>query len=109
ADGRFEIAGIQPASRVAVYVNKPGYAGVWSPRVLAKMSEDLQLPNLVLKKAARELTGQVVNDQGQPVANARVTIHDFGLGRGETVTDAVGHFRLRAVPERDAVVIVDSP
>lgn len=96
ADGRFQIAGIHPGSRVAVYVNKPGFAGAWSVRRDVKKSEDLQLPDLVLKPARRELTGKVVDQEGMPVHDARVYVYDIGFT--ETRTDANGRFRLRGVP-----------
>jgi hypothetical protein len=35
-DGKFEIVGILRNSRVAVYINKPGYSGVWSDRAEAE-------------------------------------------------------------------------
>jgi beta-lactamase regulating signal transducer with metallopeptidase domain/protocatechuate 3,4-dioxygenase beta subunit len=109
AQGHFQITGLQPGSRVAVYVNKPGYAGVWSPRVSLGVAEDLQLPNLVLKKATRRMRGQVVSPEGKPVAKARVSIADLGVNLVETVTDANGRFLLRAVPEQEVAVRVDSP
>ena len=48
ANGRFEIAGILRNSRVAVYVNKPGYSGVWSDRVTTEKPDDIELPRLRL-------------------------------------------------------------
>src|SRR5262249_52030665 len=98
ANGRFEIANVKPASRIAVYINKAGYAGVWSPRVTAEKSKDVELGDLVLKKATRELTGRVVNPSDQPIAGARVAVQDF-CGDVETVTGPDGRFRLHAVPE----------
>jgi protocatechuate 3,4-dioxygenase beta subunit len=106
AQGRFQIEGIQPGSRIAVYVNKPGYAGVWSTRVKVGEAGDVRLPDLVLKKATRELTGRVLSPKGQPVAGARVSIHDFG--GPETTTDADGRFRLRAVPHTANFALVDA-
>jgi uncharacterized GH25 family protein len=105
--GRFQIAGIPPGSRIAAYVNKPSYAGVWSTRVNVAEHRDVQLADLVLKKATRELTGRVLSPKGQPVASARVSIHDFG--QAETTTDADGRFRLRAVPEMAKFLIIDAP
>ncbi len=60
----------------------------------------------MLKKATRELTGRVLSPKGQPVAGARVSIHDFG--GPETTTDADGRFRLRAVPHTANFALVDA-
>jgi beta-lactamase regulating signal transducer with metallopeptidase domain/protocatechuate 3,4-dioxygenase beta subunit/3-methyladenine DNA glycosylase Mpg len=105
--GRFQIPGISPGSRIAVYVNKPGYAGTWSARIKVPDHGDVRLPDLVLKKATREVTGRVLSPKGQPVAGARVSIHD--LGPVETATDVAGRFHLRAVPEKAKRLIVDAP
>jgi hypothetical protein len=66
----------------------------WTPEL-----GDVRLPNLVLKNAARQLTGRVLNPKGEPVAGARVSIHDFG--RVETTTDADGRLPLSCHPLPD--------
>jgi hypothetical protein len=106
AQGHFEIAGVPPGSRIAVYANKLGYAGVWSTRVEVPKYGDVRLPSLVLKEARRELTGQVLSPKGQPVAGAHVSVHD--LGTVETTTDANGRFHFHAMPEMARVLIVDA-
>ena len=55
ADGLFEIAGILRNSRVAVYINKPGYSGVWSERVSTEKPEDIEWPELRLSRNRRTL------------------------------------------------------
>jgi len=106
AQGRFEIGDVAPGSRIAVYINKLGYAGVWSARVEVPEHGNVQLPNLVLKKATRGLTGQVLCPKGQPVVGARVFVHD--LAPIETTTDANGRFHLQAVPEMAKALMVDA-
>lgn len=103
ADGTFEVGAILPGSRVAVYVNKPGYAGVWSERV-AVGAADIDLPQLRLSQATGELAGRVVDQQGDPVADAVVALHD--LTSIETITDANGRFRLPGIPDRKMLLRV---
>ncbi len=99
ANGKFEIVGILRNSRVAVYVNKPGYSGVWSDRVATQKPDDIELPPLRLSPATGELSGRVVDKQGRPVSDAVVSVHD--LGRIVTNTDAQGRFRLQKVPNKE--------
>ncbi len=98
-DGKFEIVGILRNSRVAVYINKPGYSGVWSDRVATEKPGDIELPKLRLSPATGELSGRVVDEHGRPVPGAVVSVHD--LGRIETNTDAQGRFRLQKVPKKE--------
>jgi Carboxypeptidase regulatory-like domain len=98
-DGKFEIVGILRNSRVAVYINTPGYSGVWSDRAATEKPDDLELPTLRLSPATGELSGRVVDEQGRTVADAAVSIH--GLGRIVTSTDAQGRFRLQKVPNKE--------
>ena len=98
-DGKFEIVGILRNSRVAVYINKPGYSGVWSDRVATEKPDDIELPKLRLSPATGELSGRVVDEQGRPVPDAAVSVHD--LGRIVTNTDAQGRFRLQKVPNKE--------
>lgn len=98
ADGKFEIPGILRNSRVAVYINKTGYGGVWSERVSTEKPENIEWPALRLSPAIGELSGRVVDDEGRPVPGAIVYVLD--LGRAETTTDAQGRFRLQKVPNR---------
>jgi beta-lactamase regulating signal transducer with metallopeptidase domain/protocatechuate 3,4-dioxygenase beta subunit len=98
-DGKFAITGILRNSRVAVYVNKPGYSGVWSDRVTTEKPDNVELPTLRLSPATGELSGRVVDEQGRPVLDAAVSVHD--LGRIVTNTDAQGRFRLQRVPNKE--------
>jgi beta-lactamase regulating signal transducer with metallopeptidase domain/uncharacterized GH25 family protein len=97
--GKFEIPGILRNSRVAVYINKPGYSGVWSDRVVTEKPDDIELPALRLLPATGELSGRVVDEQGRLVPDATVTVHD--LGSTVANTDAQGRFRLQKVPNRE--------
>ena len=98
-DGKFEIGGILRKSRVAVYINKAGYSGTWSERVATEKPDDVELPALRLSPATGEVSGRVVDQQGRPVPDAAVSVHD--IGRIETNTDAQGRFRLQKVPNKE--------
>lgn len=102
--GEFEVGGVLPGSRVAVYVNKPGYSGVWSERVLADRLEGITWPELRLAPAAGQVSGMVVDSQGRPVADALVSVDD--IARPQTKTDANGRFHLRNLPARETVLRV---
>ncbi|MDB5336399.1 MAG: antirepressor regulating drug resistance protein [Planctomycetaceae bacterium] len=104
AEGTFEIRGILRNSRVALYVNKAGYSGVWSARTTIEKSVDLQWPELRLTEATGELSGSVVDEQGRPAADATVGILDLGGIR--TTTDKQGRFRLQKVPSREVLLFV---
>jgi beta-lactamase regulating signal transducer with metallopeptidase domain/uncharacterized GH25 family protein len=105
-DGKFEFAGILRNSRVAVYINKAGYSGVWSDRVATEKPDDVDLAVLRLSPATGELSGRVVDEQGRPVPDAAVSVHD--LGRTVTNTDAQGRFRLQKVPNKDIWMLVQA-
>jgi beta-lactamase regulating signal transducer with metallopeptidase domain/uncharacterized GH25 family protein len=96
ADGRFSFAGVLRNSRAAVYVNKPSYAGVWSKRITTDKPEGVEWPELRLLRSTRELSGQVVDDKGQPVADAIINTTD--ISRTVTTSDAQGRFRILNAP-----------
>ncbi len=98
-DGKFEILGILRNSRVAIYINKPGYSGVWSDRLATEKPDDIELPTLRLSAATGELSGRVVDEQGRPVPDAAVSVHD--MVRIVTNTNAQGRFRLQKVPKKE--------
>jgi uncharacterized GH25 family protein len=99
ANGKFEITGVQRNSRVAVYINKLGYAGAWSERVVADNPEGVEWPDLRLPISTRVLSGQVVDEQGRPIADAKVSSLD--IVDNTTSTDAQGRFRLEKVVQRE--------
>jgi beta-lactamase regulating signal transducer with metallopeptidase domain/uncharacterized GH25 family protein len=105
-DGRFEISGLQPGSKVAVYINAPGCAGVRSPSIAVLKEKNVELPEMLLKKSKRDLVGKVLNDKSEPVAGASVRIFDFD--HAETTTDSEGRFLLRGVPETETFAVVAS-
>ena len=84
---------------MAVYINKPGYSGVWSDRVATDKPDDIELPTLRLSPATGELSGRVVDKQERPVPDATVLVHD--LGHIETNTDAQGRFHLQNVANKE--------
>lgn len=106
ANGKFEVPGILRNSDVAVYINKPGYSGVWSKRVLADKPDPIEWPDLRLTAATGELSGVVVDEQGRPVADAVVSAND--IVSTQTSTDAQGRFRLQQLPNKEILLWVRS-
>ena len=106
ADGKFEIPGILRNSRVAVYINKAGYSGVWSERITVEKPQDIQYPELRLPAATGVFSGRVVDEQGRPVADAAVDVLD--IGHIKTQTDNEGRFRLDKAPNRETWLRVTS-
>jgi beta-lactamase regulating signal transducer with metallopeptidase domain/protocatechuate 3,4-dioxygenase beta subunit len=106
ADGRFEFKGIAPGIRVGIYGNRVEYAGTRSIWATAEMSKDLVLPDTVLRKSTREVTGLVVTAANEPVAGARVWVN--GMVTMKTVTDSAGRFQLHALPDGAVYIVIDS-
>ena len=96
-EGRFQIPGIHVGSRVAIYVNKRGYAGGWSTRIDVKDPNETEELNVRLKPAAGQISGRVVDAAGEPVADAIVHLND--IDPIETQSDSQGRFELREVPD----------
>ncbi len=105
AEGRFRIENLQPDCEVAVYVNKPGYAGAMSARTTLIRGPDTTLADIRLKPSERTISGVVLTDDGKPAASAKVLVH--GFGNVETKTDANGKFELKHVPIGEILVGAD--
>jgi protocatechuate 3,4-dioxygenase beta subunit len=106
AEGRFRIANLQPGCQVAVYVNKPGYAGAMSARTTLIRNQDTTLADIRLEPSQRTVTGVVVNAQGQPVGGVKVTV--VGFGNVTATTGADGRFQLAQVPHGEIYLIADA-
>lgn len=106
ANGKFELKDIQPNCRVLVYINKIGYSGVASEPLSVELPGSIDLPDMHLSKATGELSGRVVDQEGKPVAEAFVTVHD--ITPLEATTDAQGRFRLQGVPNKELSINVRS-
>ena len=115
ADGRFRIAtfqspngdiGLLPGSTVAVYVNKPGFAGVMSKRVTLAKGNDTTVGDIPLPVAKRTIAGTVVDADGKGVGGASVKVRNFGDVGTKTGKD--GTFRLEAVPDGPLNLVVDA-
>lgn len=102
AAGRFEVSGILRNSNVAVYVNKAGYSGAWSSRIIADKTDPIDMPNLRLTPATGILSGRVVDETGQPVPDAIVSAED--LDSITTQTDSQGRFLLSKVPNKNVLL-----
>jgi hypothetical protein len=105
-DGRFRLRGLTPGQRVDVLVQHPAYVPFEAPGVEAPHAEPLD----VVLRAARTLTGRVVNRAGRPIALAQVAVRDdaqISIAGGRSVshgvstsgrTDEEGRFVLSRLP-----------
>lgn len=98
ADGRFAIPGLHVGSQLAVYVSKLGYAGVWSKRVKLEESREYHLSDLTLRVGTAKISGSVLDERGEPIADALVTLLD--LGPVIATTDSHGRFRFDSIGDR---------
>ncbi len=121
--GRFEIADV-PAGRYRLQASKPGYVtftlggrrgapGGFNPfappgQDALEISESSPLTGLSLKmEPAAAITGQVTDEDGDPVSFAQVTVerlrfqpggHKRLVAAGNTATDDLGNYRLHSLP-----------
>jgi len=97
--GRYEIKGLWPDRRYTVVAQAEGYG---QQGVSAHCSSDApnhttEFEPLVLKKADLSVSGRVVDIQGKPVSDARVSCSGAGQPKRSTQTDANGRFILEGV------------
>ena len=96
-DGSFRVPGLNRGGRFDLHVKHPAYAEVTVPGVESPTKEPVRIE----LKAARTVSGRVVNAEGEPVAGATVASVDRNDGLGALrsyqslgVTDAEGRFRV---------------
>jgi protocatechuate 3,4-dioxygenase beta subunit len=98
AEGRFMIPDLHVGSRVAVYVNKSGYAGVWSQQFKLEKSGEYPIPDMELPVGTAKISGRVVDERDQPVGGAQVALVD--LGPIVVTSELDGHFRFDSIGDR---------
>jgi protocatechuate 3,4-dioxygenase beta subunit len=98
--GRFD-AGLVPAGQRHVIVSKTGYETIETPVPVERGRENLAELTLVYKeKGEMRLAGQVVDDAGNPVADAQVYL-SAGFGTVRAIrSDASGRYSFDALPDR---------
>lgn len=93
--GRIQITALPQGCRYAVMnVRAPGYGTIMQTSIPEAQTHTTRfdLPALVLRLANLKLAGQVLGADGQPAANARVTLSGVGQPVSNTLPDAAGHF-----------------
>lgn len=93
ADGRFEVAGLQPGEAVGLLVKRQGYAS----RVVSRLQPPLEEPVRVVLDPASRLTGRVLDERNGPVPAAQVVLRRQEGIAGVGTTDAEGRFLLEGV------------
>lgn len=98
--GKFD-AGLVPAGECRVIVSKTGYETIETPVPVESGRENLAELTLVYKeKGEMRLAGQVVDDAGEPVADATVYL-SAGFGTVRAIkSDAEGSYIFDKLPDR---------
>jgi Carboxypeptidase regulatory-like domain len=91
-------------STYRVVVRKDGFEPIASEWVA--MDGERAVVSPVRLRALRAVVGEVCDRQGGPIASARVFLPGGG---SSTTTDAQGHFELKDVPPRKAILLVEKP
>ncbi|MGA2864991.1 MAG: carboxypeptidase regulatory-like domain-containing protein [Verrucomicrobiota bacterium] len=94
--GRFEISALPPDRRYDVWVTASGYGGVSRNVQADPQTNRIELDVCVLKAIDRKITGQVVDADGKPVAEARVYLDGDNQPSGRAGTDEHGRFTFGA-------------
>jgi uncharacterized GH25 family protein len=99
AEGIYEYREYPKGLTVSIYTNAPGFAGKWSETI--KLEQDTEI-TLQLSPAYRTISGVVQDEQGKPIADAVVMVHDFAKPR--TTAGRDGSFRIEKVPDGELVL-----
>lgn len=100
AQGHYHFASLWPNLSYSVLAEAPGYGSISSDKVTMQAGETRSLAALRLVQATLAVTGRVVDENGDAIANEEVIIDGRQSGQTKTKTDADGRFQFEAlVPE----------
>lgn len=98
ADGTFVLKAVPVNAKVSFKTYREGYGEVSVDREPGEAPEgDVALPDFTLSKADVEVTGVVVDAQGEPVLGARIQTSGSGQSHQNVQTDANGAFTLKGL------------
>ncbi|MBT3377617.1 MAG: hypothetical protein HN742_14200 [Lentisphaerae bacterium] len=104
-DGRFRVYPLPPVGRFTVQVTAKRYGRAeWGFHCEQAENDELKAPEMTLRKADLNLDGIVVDQDENPVAEARVSIYGAGQPYRDTETDARGRFRLEGLCSGEVTV-----
>ena len=96
SDGTFTIPALPMGQQYHVYVSAKGLgSGQKSIGKNQSRTNTLQLSPFKLKTADRELAGQVLGADKQPLSGVQVNINGNGQPNGNARADATGHFKFK--------------
>jgi hypothetical protein len=106
ADGVLSLESLWTDNHYFLEAQAPGY-GVNQAKVETPTQANprRQTLTLVLKKATSIIAGTVVDAQGNPAPDVRVSINDSKTGAHDTRTDAQGHFSFSVVDDARGVFV----
>jgi hypothetical protein len=98
-NGRYEIRALWPEKRYSIAAKAEGYGTQSIAGYFIDDAPDhrMELEPLVLKKTDKSISGVVLDDDGKPVANARVSCYGDGQPSRSTLTDKDGKFALKNI------------
>jgi len=111
-NGKFEISAIPAGHSYRVTANAAGYGSNRSEfQADDAVNNRLNLEPLTLAVANLSVSGQIVDTQGNPVADSRIASSGYGDGQPDRVTaqsDSQGRFTLEGVCEGKITIRVDA-
>lgn len=98
-NGRYEIRALWPEKRYSITTKAEGYGQKSIAGYFIDDAPDhrMEFDPLVLKKTDMSISGVVLDYDGKPVANARVSCYGDGQPSRSTVTDKEGKFALENI------------
>jgi len=103
SSGRYALERVEAGSDISVSVEKTGYRWV-SGGDVRKLADSFYVTDLVLARGSAKVQGRVVDESGDPVANATVMSPD-GDPDVEVKPDSSGRFALDSLPEGKALLV----
>jgi len=98
-NGRYEIIALWPEKRYSITAKAKDYAERSIDKYFIDDAPDhrIELEPIVLKKANMSISGVVLDNNGKPVADARVSCYGDGQPSRSTATDKEGKFTIEKI------------
>jgi beta-lactamase regulating signal transducer with metallopeptidase domain/thiol-disulfide isomerase/thioredoxin/protocatechuate 3,4-dioxygenase beta subunit len=97
SEGRYALPSLWPDLHYSVDATAGGFGHKGSDRIDLKPAESAELPPLVLKAADRSVGGRVVDEAGDPMVGAQVSLSGRDSAQQTEGADGEGKFRFDSV------------